>query len=203
MLSLDPNEQIASSHVLIIEEAYEKRIGDWDGLLRLSVKENPKDGELLWRMGAWYSSRANWDEAAKWHRRNIDEGDSTFYRTQSMIYLSGLVPTERLYWLTRAHTDAPWRKEPWFDLAELYNGMGDWAMGLGHGLKALRIAEAEHASMLDPNWLARLHDIITVSAWHLGNKGLAIRHAELALKFAPNDNRLQNNLTSIRNSFGG
>ena len=49
----------------------------------------------------------------------------------------------------------------------------------------------------DPKYTARgfmLHDYASIAAWNLGMKDEAIHQAELALSYAPHDDRLRKNL---------
>lgn len=49
---------------------------------------------------------------------------------------------------------------------------------------------------MDPSvWGAKPHDLLAISAYHLGLKNDAIEHGRIALELDPDNTRLQNNLT--------
>jgi Flp pilus assembly protein TadD len=51
---------------------------------------------------------------------------------------------------------------------------------------------------MDPTaWTEKPHDYASIAAWHLGLKDEAIEHCKKALEFAPNDERIKNNLAMI------
>lgn len=198
ILSTDPNEQIVSVPELRITTIRDQQLGNFSKMLSTAIEESPTDGELLWMIGVHHSRNAEWDSAIDLHRRNINLGDSALFRSQSMIYLSGLIQTERLHWLTRAALETPWRKEPWFELADLYLASGDHQMALAHGLRASHLAGREREFLLDPKWMARLNDLIALSAYNVNQLDVSVHHAQLAVDYSPNDARLKNNLMLIR-----
>ena len=112
-----------------------------------------------------------------------------------MRCLARLQPKRNLEWLRKSVTEAPYRREPWLELAEHYDSKSDWInlfWACANGLEKTR----RIGSRLDnPGaWGFRLHDLMAVACSHLGLIPRAIKHGTIALTFLPTDKRLANNL---------
>jgi hypothetical protein len=60
----------------------------------------------------------------------------------------------------------------------------------------LKIKDKEAVYTMDPKvWGYALHDLLAISAHHLGLKDKAIEHGQIACQMESHDERLKNNLT--------
>ena len=63
---------------------------------------------------------------------------------------------------------------------------------------ALDIKDKAAVYTMDPSvWTEKPHDYLSIAAWHLGMKTEALEHCKKALEFAPNDDRIKNNLAMM------
>ena len=91
--------------------------------------------------------------------------------------------------------EAPGTREPWCEIAKLAYRRCQWAECYGAAMSALAITNREMVYTVDPEvWGFMLHDYASIAAWNLGMKDEAIHQAELALSYAPHDDRLRKNL---------
>jgi hypothetical protein len=62
-------------------------------------------------------------------------------------------------------------------------------------MRGLKIKDKALVYTCDPTvWGYGLHDLASVSAWHLGLRDIATEQAKLAVDLAPDDQRLRKNL---------
>lgn len=98
-------------------------------------------------------------------------------------------------WYKKASTEAPNTREPHVELAMSCYLKNDWQGCYEASKKSLEIKDKELVYTMDPSvWGAKPHDLLAISAYHLGYKDKAIEHGKLALEFEPDNTRLINNL---------
>jgi len=172
-----------------------------NAVIERAVAELPDDARLqhYWARQLLWNERL--DEAAAWFRRHLDNPAATWKpeRAWSMRYLAQCLPDEREVWLMRASSEAPGYREPWVDLAKHYHAMGQWHSCYACDLTALMIHDRDLAYLVEPEaWGAAPHDLAALAAYHLGHHAEAVRHGEEAVRLAPGDERLKNNMTWYR-----
>lgn len=202
ILNKKPNEQIIRTTNIEILDIYNFRHGNWDEMLEVALFENPTDSELLWRLGASYASQSKWEESVIAHKKNVETGNNAVYRSESMIHLSGLDSEDRYYWLNRAMIETPWRREPYLELATYYYDVKEWNMCLAHANKALSF-DHNYSIMTDnyKAWETRVHDVASLSAYHLKHFSEAVYHSQKAVSLDPNNARFQKNLDLMKESL--
>jgi glycosyltransferase involved in cell wall biosynthesis len=98
-------------------------------------------------------------------------------------------------WFLKASKEAPNTREPWVELAEVYYAQKNWTECYNSVKKALEIKDKSLVYTMNPAvWESLPHDLLAISAYHLGYKAEAIEHGKLALEFDPNNTRLKINL---------
>lgn len=101
-----------------------------------------------------------------------------------------------------ACAEAPNTREPWCDLSMLMYRLGNWLNCYTSAKTALSITNKELVYTCDPTaWGPRPDDLASISAWNLGFKHEALKHAQDAVKLAPNDKRLQDNLNFMQQAI--
>lgn len=199
-LSPSSSEQIVSVKDLIITDQFDYKFGNWHSLLVESVKENPNDGEMIFRLAHSLATMAHWTEAIDMHKRNITNGTCSLYKSHSMIHLSGLEHHRLPYWLANAVVECPWRRETWHELANYYYRQHEWHLCLSHAVKALTLGCTLPITELEETrLLIQLNDMASMSAWNCNMLDTSLKYAEAAVKLDPTDGRLQNNLAIIKN----
>jgi tetratricopeptide (TPR) repeat protein len=98
-------------------------------------------------------------------------------------------------WLKKACQEAPNTREPWAELSLSYHAKEMWQESLDAGLRALEVTQKEEVYTMDPTvWGFKVHDLVAVAAYHLGNKELAVKHGQSAVDLDPTNERLITNL---------
>lgn len=180
-------------------------------LLGVAVKEEPNEPRMAHYFARelyYYSRHA---EAIDEFKRYLSIGDPALIgeRAASMLYMATCLdalerPDEALQWRWRAAGECPQMREPWRDLAEALYKIGDWPGCFGAARKALTLATPFPGYMSDPlAWGYSPDDLAAIAAWNLGLMPAALEHAERALAFAPDDQRLKANVELMRAALPG
>ena len=180
-----------------------KSRGQYLDLLELSVKEDPYCPRNAFYYARELSFYGKWDEAIEALKRYLALPNATWYhercyamRTLGKCFDAKNMPYEAESWYLRATAEAPLTREPWVALASLFYAQSRWAECYGAASRALAITHRELVYTQDPEcWKWLPHDLAAISAWRLGMHEAAIQQGKLALEFAPEDGRLQDNLS--------
>ena len=110
-------------------------------------------------------------------------------------------PDDALVWFRVATDTAPDTREPWVELAQACHDQQRWHECYDAAVAALHITERPATYINDASaWAELPDDLASVAAWHLGLYTEALKHAERAFSFAPDDARIAANVTFYRNS---
>ena len=183
-----------------------KSRGQYLDLLRVSVKEDPQDPRNAFYYARELSFNARWHDAITECKRYLELPGATWdgERCYAMRVISrsyqALGDTHgALNWARRATAEAPNTREPWCEVAMLSYMTHRWAECYGAAMSALAITDRELVYTCDPEvWSAQPHDLAAISAWHLGLKEQALEHANNALSFKPDDERLKGNVSMMQ-----
>lgn len=174
-----------------------KSRGQYFPLLELAVAEDPEDDRNSHYLAREYFFHGMFDKAAAEFKRHLSLPRSAWApeRSASMRYLAKCEPHHREAWLLRAAAECPERREAWVDLAFVYYQRQDWLACLAACRRALTIREKPLEYLCDAvAWGSVPHDLASVSAFHLGMHGEALRYGTEALALAPDDERLKANV---------
>lgn len=114
------------------------------GLLKKAIEEDPNDDRMAHYYARELFFRNDWAEARKQFLRHLDLPSAQWdaERAQSYRYLAKMdYYPER--WLLHAVAEAPSRREPWVDLAELFSKRGEKIIAAGFVQRALMIRHRE------------------------------------------------------------
>lgn len=165
-------------------------------LLELAVQERPDDDRNRFYLGRELMFNGRNDEAKIHFERHLELSKWAPERATCMRYL-GKVTNNREPWVLRACAEAPYRREPWVDLAQLYYEQANWPGCYFATQQALKIVEKPLEYLCEEQaWGPLPHDLASISAWHLGKKEESIMHGSNALVFSPGDKRLLANIAS-------
>lgn len=184
----------------------EKSRDDRLGLLELAVRENPHESRPSHYLGREYFFRGDLDRAEVELKRHLTLTLGAWHgdRAASMRFLGWIEnrcnnPAGAIAWFLRECAESPADREPWVDLAQAYHDAGDHAGSYFAAKRALAIGERPRdAITYGYAWGERPYDLAALSAWRLGLKDEARAFGEAALKLAPDDARLKNNLELMR-----
>lgn len=166
-------------------------------LLELAVQERPDDDRNRFYLGRELMFNGRNEEAKVHFVRHLELSSWAPERATCMRYL-GRVTGEREKWTLRACAEAPYRREPWVDLAMFYYEQRNWPACYSASVNALRLVEKPLEYLCEAEaWGALPHDLAAVSAWNLGLKLVALDHGSDALALSPDDSRLRENVASM------
>jgi tetratricopeptide (TPR) repeat protein len=183
-----------------------KSRGHYLPLLEAAVREDPTHPRNAHYLGREYFFRARHIDAEIELRRHLALPGATWlpencasmrYIAKCRIALGDL--DGAIEWLRRAVTIAPELRDPWVDFAEACYLRRDWPACHEAATRALAITADPMIYQNDPRSVgATPHDLASLAAWNLGHREEALAHAERAAELEPSDERLVNNVATIR-----
>jgi glycosyltransferase involved in cell wall biosynthesis len=166
-------------------------------LLELAVEELPDDDRNRFYLGRELMFNGRNEEAKVHLERHLELSKWAPERATSMRYL-GRVSGDKEKWILRACAEAPYRREPWVDLARFYYELNNWPGCYFATQQALKIQEKPLEYLCEEDaWGALPHDLASIASWNIGLKEDAISHAMNALIFEPENERILKNISSM------
>lgn len=181
-----------------------KSRGQYLPLLELSHKENADCAQTLFWLAREHAHQQQPEEAILNFKKFLQMPHAwEVEKSEAQRWLSKLLPQDKLFWLRQATSTAPYRRECWMDLAEHYYQQADWLNCLSHATEGLKIThKANHYLDSIEAWGAKLPDLAAIGAWNLGLKEESLVLFEQAAQLAPDDERIRNNVASVRAALG-
>jgi len=179
-----------------------KSRGSYLSLLELAVRENQQDDRSCHYLGREYMYYGRQHEAIIELKRHLALPSARWHaeRAASMRYISRCYGDlgehgEAEAWAARAVAEAPYEREPWFELGKIYYGKQDLLGCYYAMMRALAVTDHRKTYIRDPEaWGPRPYDLAGVSAWWIGLKDQGIELMKRAIELDPTDERLKNNL---------
>ncbi|KPL68422.1 hypothetical protein SZ64_10000 [Erythrobacter sp. SG61-1L] len=177
----------------------EKSRGAYLGMLERAVKAEPHEPRMAHYLAREYFYNRRYEEAIAEFQRYLDmNGHFTSERVASMIFIGKCLDglgRDPLPWYHKAVAELPTVREPWIALAEAYYKLEDWPNCYAAAVKGLSLSPPPDRHVRDPRcYGATPDDLAALGAWNIGLHEVATRHARAALAYAPEDERLRNNL---------
>jgi tetratricopeptide (TPR) repeat protein len=178
-------------------------------LLAAAVEEEPRDARMAhyYARELYYLGRHEEAVAAFTRYLTMADGASEAERAASRLFAARCLEAldrrdEAERWRWRAVAECPTMRETWVDLSESAYKSKDWPGCYSAAIKALSINDRFNGYMTEPHaWGCTPHDLAAISAWNLGLYADALGHAERALAFEPDDERLKRNVEMIAASL--
>ena len=158
-----------------------KSRGQYLPLLELSVQENPDDDRNMHYLGREYMFHGVWGKAIETLMRHLAMPTATWKaeRAASMRYIARCCDAL-----------GDWQS---------YYRREDWALCRYWAMRALHITARDNNYMTEPEaWGAEPFDLVAIASWYMGQRNDAIAAAETAVRLAPEDARLRENLRIMR-----
>lgn len=168
-------------------------------LLELAVKEDPRDDRNQFYLAREYFFNGRYELAQYHFNQHLSLSQWHPERAASRRYIAKMRPEAREHHLYQAIAEDRFRRESWVDLAKHYYDIKDWKACYHTCHMALAITEKPLDYLCDADawgWLP--HDLLAISAYHLGYKVEAAQHGDIALSLKPGDDRLKANLEFYR-----
>lgn len=166
-------------------------------LLELAIQERPDDDRNRFYLGRELMFHGRNDEAKVHLERHLELSKWAPERATSMRYL-GRVTGNKEHWILRACAEAPYRREPWVDLAQFYYETKNWSGSYFAAMQALRFTEKPLEYLCEEEaWGSLPHDLACISSWNLNKKDDSLRHGKDAIRCNPGDARLIENISMV------
>ena len=183
-----------------------KSRGQYLDLLELSVQEDPHCPRNAFYYARELTFYRRWVDAVVALNKYLDNPQANWanercyaMRLMAQAYEALGDRAQAKVWLEKACKEAPNTREPWVELSDLARRTNQWQLSYDYANNALAIESKELVYTMDPAvWGAKPHDLLALSAYHLGKYEEAVQHGTIACDLEPNDNRLKTNLTFYR-----
>ncbi len=179
-----------------------KSRGQYLPLLELAVREEPQNDRNCHYLGREYMFRGEWRHAIETLTRHLALPTAVWAdeRCASMRYIARCLralgeETLAEHWLHRAIAEAPHLREPYLDYARLLYAQERWYGLVDVLCSALAIAERPRSYICEADaWGALPFDLLSIAYAHLGDAERAAEACREAVRLAPQDGRLRENL---------
>lgn len=166
-------------------------------LLQLAVREDPYGDRNAYYLARELLFDGQRDEAMAMFKYHLGLPASVWRpeRARSMLYLSTLEVGEEESWIMRACAESPDRREPWVALAQHCFNQQDWAGCMAAANRAVQIEERPLDYLCEPwAWGYQPWDLAAIAYYRLGLVEQALAMGQIALTYAPDDERLKTNI---------
>lgn len=179
-----------------------KSRGQYLDLLKLAVTEDPRCPRNAFYYARELTFYQKWQEGIDALVKYLSMPESTWINERCYaMRLLGKCHEElgnsldALKWFRLACAEAPNTREPWVDLSMACYRRKSWEESYAAASRALSIEHKELVYTCDPEvWGWKPHDLLALAAHHIGLKDQALKHGQIAVDLAPNDERLAKNL---------
>lgn len=186
-----------------------KSRGSYLPLLEIAVEESPEDDRVNYYLGREYMYKNEWQKCINTLSRYLQLKSATWNEERcaamrwiaaSYYKLNNIL--EAYKWYYRAIAEDPNMREPYVECAKMAYELGDWNKTFYMIEEALKIKEKSHSYVnMGYAWDHTPDDLGAISCYRLGMYERSLAHAEAAVKFSPDDKRLQENLKSIKSKL--
>ena len=170
-------------------------------LLELSQKESPDDDRITHYLGREYIYYQMWDNCIDMLNKHLLLPSATWKdeRAASMRYIAKAYASKgdicnAKIWYLKAITEAPYLREPYTDFATFLYIQNEWEGVIYMCKCALYITERSKSYINEADsWGFLPYDLLAISYFHIGKYIEASENSDIALKYAPLNERLINN----------
>jgi glycosyltransferase involved in cell wall biosynthesis len=183
-----------------------KSRGSYLPLLELAVEEDPLGDRVRYYLGREYMYKGEWQKCIDTLKCHLSLPTAVWNeeRCASMRWIAKsyfeLGNVKDCYsWFFRAAAEAPHMREPYVECAKIAYLAADWPMVFFMAEEALKLTEKSKTYVnMGYAWDYTPDDLAAISCYRLGMFERALKHAEAALSFNPEDERLKRNLILIK-----
>lgn len=171
-------------------------------LLKESCNEWPHDARLRAYLAREYMYQGMFAESAATYKEFLSMSWDKVERGQAFCNLAAVEPNNKEFWLRMASIETPGHREPLVSLAQFYYDKQDWHKCYKAAKDAVTITKHPMDYTCTPEaWGWQPHDLMSISAWHLGMYEDCLEQSKQALAKLPHDERLKNNLRIVEEFF--
>ncbi|MDE5889186.1 MAG: glycosyltransferase, partial [Bacilli bacterium] len=197
----EEREILIPNMVLNHYQDYSKPRSSYLPLLELSVKEDPKDDRNMHYLGREYMYYKKWDKAISTLHKHLNLPTATWKdeRCASMRYIAYSYFNkdfleESIMWYEKAINEAPYLREPYFDLGYLYYTIKDYKNSEKYLKDALNIKEKTISYINEEKaWNETIYDILSISCFYNSKYQESLAYLNMAIELNSQDERLIEN----------
>lgn len=186
-----------------------KSRGSYLKLLEVAVKEEPTNDRMAYYLGREYMYHRKWNECIETLKSHLKLPTATWReeRCASMrwiakSYMELNQQTDAYKWYYRAIAELPYMRDPYIELAKMGYLLSDWSTVLFAVTKALSIQEKSNTYVnAGYAWDHTPDDLAAIAYYRLGRYDKSLYHAQKALKFDPENERLKKNYEQIKHAL--
>jgi glycosyltransferase involved in cell wall biosynthesis len=177
-----------------------KSRGQYMDLLQLAVDEDPRCPRNAFYYARELTFHHRWLDAVHALNKYLEMPEANWQneRCYAMRLLGAAyehLGQDGRGWYKKACNESPNTREPWVELAQAEYKRENWQDCHDAILEALKVNNKELVYTMNPAvWGSLPHDLLSISAYHLGMKELAIEHGQKAIDLDKDNERLKNNL---------
>ena len=178
-----------------------KSRGSYLPLLELSVKEDPEDDRNMHYLGREYMFYGKYEEAITTLKNHLglkkatwkdERGASMRFIARCYKYLNNIYEAKK--YLEMAIDETPYLREPYVEYGILEYENNNYEKAIFYLEKALTIKKNYKSYINEPFcYNETIYDILSVCYYNLDNLKEALYNVTIALKKAPEDERIKNN----------
>lgn len=178
-------------------------------LLKQSVKEDPQNDRNMHYLGREYMYYGRYDDAIKTLKKHLKMKNATWsdercasLRFISRCYLNKNNQKEALKFAINSIAEAPYLREGYYETGYIYYLQKDYNHARYYLKLALLIKQNPKSYINDPNcYNGTIEDILSVCCYYTQNYNEALLYIEQALKYDPQNERLNKNKELILTNF--
>ena len=171
-------------------------------LLEISVEEDPENDRNLHYLGREYMFYQKWEECIEMLHKHLTCKNATWKdeRAASMRFLGRAYEAknyleEAEFWYKKATEEAPYLREGYIELANLYVKQNNYTEAYRNLKEADKIKEKSKSYINEEfAWNDTFYDLFSLAAFYTGNYEEAIDFLKKAISINPNNNRYRQNL---------
>lgn len=201
---LDAGENIYLHHFMDTTKARSSYLP----LLKIAVKENPKDSHVSSLLAREYYIAEDYDNSIKQYLKTleydeIDNEDKVGIKLDCIGHLGDNYFVKGEYdnairwyteWIKLNYT----YREPYFCIADVYMAQGLYSIAVGYIDMGRKFSTRKYDWLERyDNWIAKDSDLLSICNYYLGNIDEAYYHIAIAYEHNPDDERIINNYKTI------
>jgi tetratricopeptide (TPR) repeat protein len=170
-------------------------------LLELAVKENPKNDRNMHYLGREYMFYGKYDEAIKTLKKHLKLPSATWKdeRCASLRFICRCYKNlknydEAISYGIKSIAEAPYLRDPYIELAFVYNELQDFER-CKYYLKLALLIKNNPKSYINEifSYNGNVEDLLSVCDYYLNDQEEALKYVNLALDLDPENERIINN----------
>jgi glycosyltransferase involved in cell wall biosynthesis len=173
-------------------------------LLKMAVKESPHDDRDAFYYARELYFHGMYEEALVEFQRHLSLPTALWApeRAASYRFMAKCDPSRAIEFLEKAAQEAPGRREPLVELAQIHYENSDWTRCYDAAVAAISIeTKSLDYACEEFAWGHTPYDLAALAAYNLGKHSEALRYGQKAVVMNPTDVRLVRNLEFYSNAL--